>query len=108
MALRDYRPDYYHYHETIPKEKPQATYQTYQATNSGKERLKEFLFFLNIAIFSVITVIAAYIYLSNHVPIFLAFLLAIATGLVGLKLVQFLIKRKVYPSKNRTKMKKSD
>ncbi|MGT2799645.1 DUF3270 domain-containing protein [Streptococcus marmotae] len=106
MALRDYRPDSYYYDETIPKEKQQATYQAYQATNPAKERLKEFFFFLNIAIFSIITVIAAYIYLSNHVPIFLAFLLAIVTGLIGLKLVQFFIKKKFYSSKNRAKIRK--
>ncbi|MGT2951515.1 hypothetical protein BU202_10070 [Streptococcus cuniculi] len=106
MALRQYRPDHYQYDESIPKEKQQATYQAYHVTDPARERIKEFFFFLNIAIFSVITVIATYIYLSNGVPIFLAFILAILTGLVGLKLVQLFIKKKLYKSKNRTTAKK--
>ncbi|MBF0819347.1 DUF3270 domain-containing protein [Streptococcus acidominimus] len=107
MALRQYRPDYYQYDESIPKEKQQAAYQAYHATNPNKERVKEFFFFLNIAIFSVITVIATYIYLSNKIPVFLAFLLAIATGLIGLKFVQFLIRKRLSKdiSKNRTRKK---
>ncbi|MBF0787620.1 MULTISPECIES: DUF3270 domain-containing protein [unclassified Streptococcus] len=106
MALRQYRPDHYEYDNSIPKEQQQATYQAYHATNPNKERINEFFFFLNIAIFSVITVIATYIYLSNHVPVFLAFILAIATGLFGLKFIQFLIKKKRHQIKKQNPNKK--
>lgn len=99
MALRQYRPDHYQYDDSIPKEKQQATYQTYHVANPNRERIKELLFFLNIAIFSVITVIAAYIYLSNRIPVFLAFLLAIATGLLGLNFIRFLLKKKGHRGK---------
>lgn len=85
MALRQYRPD--QFEEYIPQEK-QASYQEYQERNTRKEQLKEVLFFINIAIFSILTVISAYIYLSLDIPAFFAFILATATGLLGLKLVQ--------------------
>lgn len=105
MALRQYRPDDNQYDESIPKEKQQATYHAYHARNQNEERIKELFFFLNIAIFSIITVIAAYCYLSNHIPVFLAFILAIATGLIGLKLVRFFIKRKLSKRKHRAEKK---
>lgn len=87
MSLRDYRPDYHPYEEPLPKEK-QATFKEYKVKNQYQERLKEILFFVNISIFSVITVIASYIYLSLKFPTFLAFGLAILTSMGGLKLVQ--------------------
>ena len=93
MALRQYRPDTHPYENSLPKEK-QATYQTYQASNPHQERLKELLFFVNIVLFSIITVMAAYIYLSFQIPVFIAFLMAIVTGFIGLRLVQALMRRK--------------
>lgn len=94
MTLKQYRPEHDQYDELIPKEKQQANYQAYQTTHPSKERIKEFFFFLHIAIFSVITVIAAYIYLSNKVPVFLAFFFAMMTGLIGLKLIQYMIQKR--------------
>ncbi len=90
MALRQYEPDQYEYHS--PKEQ-QATYQAYQAKNQSTERLKEVLFFLNIVIFSIFTVVSTYIYLFWNVPAFFAFILGGLTGLGALKLIQFTSKR---------------
>lgn len=91
MALPNYRSD--HQYESIPpKEKP-VSYQEYQARNSRQNQLKEVLFFVNITVFAILTVFSAYIYLTLNVPVFLAFILATATGAVGLKLVQFAIKK---------------
>lgn len=102
MALRQYRPDYHPYEKHSPKEK-QATYHTYQAKNPHQERLKEVLFFVNIMIFSILTVIATYIYLCMKLPAFVAFLLAIVTGGIGLRLVQ--IGLKTYFTKLKQKKK---
>lgn len=87
MALRDYRPEQYDYEEYIPKEK-QATYQEYQVRKPYENRLRDLLFFLNIAIFSILTVMTTYVYLSMKIPVFLAFILGIATGFVGLRVIQ--------------------
>lgn len=89
MALRQPRPD--QYEEYIPKEQ-QAYYQEYQVKSAAKERLKDLLFFVNIALFSVLTVIATYIYLYLQVPVFLAFVLGIVTGFASLRLVQSILR----------------
>lgn len=96
MALRHYQSHEYQYEEYIPKEK-KANFQTYQAKNTNKERLKELLFFVNIAFFSLITVIASYVYLSVGIPVFVAIILASATGFLGLRLVQIGLKKKFKP-----------
>ncbi|HFI0694606.1 TPA: DUF3270 domain-containing protein [Streptococcus suis] len=100
MALRQYRPEDYQYEEYIPQEK-QATYQTYQAKNTKKERINELLFFVNIVLFSLITVISAYVYLSVGLPVFLALVLATATGFIGFRLIQVGLKRKFKPRQTR-------
>lgn len=104
MALRDYRPDYYPYEDSHPKE-TQATFQEYKVKNQHHERLKEILFFMNISIFSVITVIATYIYLSLNVPTFFAFVLAILTGVSGLKLVQLGMRTQYKHMKSKKRLK---
>lgn len=100
MALRQYRPEDYQYEEYIPKEK-QVQYQAYHRQYPQKERVMEFIFFANIALFSIITVLSTYTYLSFKIPTLLAFLLAIATGLIGLRIVQFLIKKQLRNSQKK-------
>lgn len=103
MAVRHYQSHEYQYEEYTPKEK-QASFQVYQAPNTNKERVKELLFFLNIAFFSLITVISSYVYLSVGIPVLLALLLASATGFLGLRLIQFGLKKKFKPKQvNRKK-----
>ncbi|MFX3814474.1 DUF3270 domain-containing protein, partial [Streptococcus suis] len=75
------------------KEK-KANFQTYQAKNTNKERLKDLLFFVNIAFFSLITVIASYVYISVGIPVFVAIILASATGFLGLRLFQIGLMKK--------------
>ncbi|HFI0395191.1 TPA: DUF3270 domain-containing protein [Streptococcus suis] len=93
MALRHYQSHEYQYEEYIPKEK-QTTVQAYQAKNTKKERINELLFFVNIVLFSLITVISAYVYLSVGLPVFLALVLATATGFIGFRLIQVGLKKK--------------
>lgn len=100
MALRQYRPEDYQYEEYIPKEK-QVQYRAYQRQYPQNERLNEFLFFANIALFSIITVLATYAYLSFKIPTLLAFIMAIVTGLIGLRGIQFFIKKQLRQSKRR-------
>lgn len=88
MALRQYRPDHYQYEESVTKEQ-QIRYQAYETTNPNKERLKELIFFVNIVLFSILTVFSAYSYLSIGTPTIIAFALAIITGFIGLRLVRF-------------------
>ncbi|HFR3539464.1 TPA: DUF3270 domain-containing protein [Streptococcus suis] len=94
MALRHYQSQEYQYEEYIPKEK-NTTVQAYQVKNAKKERINELLFFVNIVLFSLITVIASYIYLALDIPVFLALALASATGLIGFRLVQVGLKKRI-------------
>lgn len=100
MALRHYQSQEYQYEEYIPKEK-NTTVQAYQVKNTKKERINELLFFVNIVLFSLITVISSYIYLALDIPVFLALALASATGLIGFRLVQVGLKKRRF-----TKIKK--
>ncbi len=93
MALRHHQSHEYQYEEYIPKEK-QTNFQTYRARSTNKERIKELLFFVNIVFFSLITVIASYVYLSIGIPVFVALILASTTGFLGLRLVQIGLKKK--------------
>ncbi|HFI0633020.1 TPA: DUF3270 domain-containing protein [Streptococcus suis] len=104
MTLKQYQSQEYQYEEYLPKEK-KAQFQTYQVKNPNNERIKELLFFINIVLFSLITVLSCYIYLSLDVPVFPAFLLACATGFFGLRLVQIGLKQNYKRLKNNIKNK---
>ena len=104
MALRDYRPKQYDYEEYIPKEK-QATYQAYQARKPHENRLRDLLFFLNIAIFSILTVMTTYVYLSMKIPVFLAFILGTATGFIGLRVIQIAMRNHYVRMKQKRRFK---
>lgn len=100
MAQRHYQSHEYQYEEYTPKEK-QATYQTYQTRNNRNDRVKELLFFVNIVLFSLLTVISSYVYLSLGMPVFVALTLASVTGFIGLRLIQFGLKKKFRPKQTR-------
>lgn len=100
MALRQYQSHDYQYEDSIPKEK-QARFQTYQSKNLKNDRVKELLFFVNLVLFSLITVISSYVYLSLDIPVFPALCLASATGFIGLRLVQIGLKKKFKPRQTR-------
>ncbi|KXT78453.1 DUF3270 family protein [Streptococcus sp. DD13] len=100
MALRHYQPD--HYEESHPKES-RVTYQRYQVPSSASNRLKDVLFFLNITIFSILSVLATYIFLSLGLHTLLAFVAGMISGLFGLKATQLLIRHQ-YKRLKRKKM----
>lgn len=87
MPVPHYRSDNTQYDVHSPKETTPA-YHTYQATPTVHQRFKELLFFIHIVLFSLITVLAAYTYLSMNIPQFFAFLLAGTTGCIGLGLIK--------------------
>lgn len=101
MALRQYRPDLY---EEIPPKETEVSYHSYRGRHAHINRLKELLFFAHIAIFSILTVFATYIYLSLSIPAILAFALGMGTSLSSLHLVRSLIKR--YATRHRQKTKR--
>ena len=100
MALRQERPDQSLYEEHLPKEQ-QATYQEYQARKPYENRLRELLFFVNLAIFSIITVMATYVYLSMKIPAFLAFVLGMATGFLALRVIQIALRKQYNHMRNK-------
>ncbi|HFI0048696.1 TPA: DUF3270 domain-containing protein [Streptococcus suis] len=100
MALKQYQSQKYQYEETIPKENKNR-FQSFQFEDIQKARVQELLFFVNLVLFSLITVISSYIYLALGVPVFPAMLLASATGFIGLRLVQIGLKKKFKPRQTR-------
>ncbi|MGT2910564.1 DUF3270 domain-containing protein [Streptococcus cameli] len=104
MALRQQRPDQYQYEEYIPKEK-QAKYQEYSIQHSHTNRLKEVLFFVNVVLFSILTVLTTYVYLSMKIPVFLSFVLGIATGLIGLRVIQIAMRNHYFRMKQKRRSK---
>lgn len=97
MALKQYQSQEIEYEELTPIEK-QNRFQAYQFKNLKKDRVKELLFFSNIVLFSLITVISSYVYLSLDIPVFVALCLASATGGLGLRLVQIGLKKRFKPT----------
>lgn len=84
MALRDYK---YEYDEEVqtPVVVETSSYEDYQETDEHGQKLKDLLFFLNIAIFSVVAVLATFIFLSLKMNSVLAICLAIPVGLIALQ-----------------------
>ncbi|HFU3707511.1 TPA: DUF3270 domain-containing protein [Streptococcus suis] len=105
MVLRNYQSHENQYEETIPKEKKNR-FQSFQFEDIQKARVQELLFFVNLVLFSLITVISSYIYLALGVPVFPAMLLASVTGFIGLRLIQFGLKKKFRPKQTRKQNKK--
>lgn len=106
MAQRQYQSQEYQYEEYTPQE-TSTSYQSYQASQPNKDRINELLFFVNIVLFSLMTVISSYVYLSLDIPVFLAFTMAIITGAIGFRLVQIGLKTRKHtsPTKKNSKRK---
>ena len=100
MALRQERPDQSLYEELLPNEQ-QATYQEYQARKPHENRLRDLLFFVNLAIFSIISVMATYVYLSMKFPAFLAFVRGMATGFLALRVIQIALRKQYNKMRNK-------
>lgn len=89
MALRQYQPELY---DDSPKER-QATYQAYTPQQTVRQDVKDILFFTNIALFSILTVLSTTIYLSLEIPAVFALLLGMATSFGALTLIRWGFKR---------------
>lgn len=69
-------------------------YQDYTPEEKANPNLKELLFFVNIAIFCILTVLFSFLFLSIKLNTFLAFALAIGVSLVCIKVQQAFIRQK--------------
>lgn len=87
MPVRKYQQyddpiDYTYQDETVQS----PLYQEYLPEAESDPKLSELFFFLNIAVFCVLTVLFSFIFLTFKVNAFIAFVLAIATSLFAIQL----------------------
>lgn len=104
MALPKHQSE--QFEEYIPKEST-ASFAQYQTSAHDKERIKEVIFFLNIAIFSIGTVLFSYIFLSHRVPGVISFCLAVIFSAFSMTLVRsaFRFRKQKRSSQNRASKK---
>ena len=88
--LQSYEVDYQEeLHQQVPR------YQDYIPEAQSDTNLKEILFFVNIAIFCICVAIFSFIFLSLKLSTGLAFISAIGSSLLVLKIQRSIIKRKL-------------
>ena len=87
--LQSYEVDY---QEELSQQVPR--YQDYTPEAQSDANLKEILFFVNIAIFCICVAIFSFIFLSLKLSTGLAFISAIGSSLLVLKVQRSIIKRK--------------
>ena len=87
--LQSYEVDY---QEELSQQVPR--YQDYTPEAQSDTNLKEILFFVNIAIFCICVAIFSFIFLSLKLSTGLAFISAIGSSLLVLKIQRSIIKRK--------------
>lgn len=100
MPLRHYRLQENLYEENLPNEN-ENSFQNYQALETNAVRVKELVFFGNLVLFSLLSVLTSFVYLAMGIPVFWSILLASATGFIGLRMVYLGIKRKPHHSKKK-------
>ena len=88
--LQSYEVDY---QEELSQQVPR--YQDYTPESQSDANLKEILFFVNIAIFCICVAIFSFIFLSLKLSTGLAFISAIGSSLLVLKIQRSIIKRKL-------------
>ena len=87
--LQSYEVDYQEeLHQQVPR------YQDYVPEAQSDTNLKEILFFVNIAIFCICIAIFSFIFLALKFSTALAFVAAIGSSLLVLKIQRSIIKRK--------------
>ena len=87
--LQSYEVDYQEeLHQQVPR------YQDYTPEAQSDTNLKEILFFVNIAIFCICIAIFSFIFLALKFSTALAFVVAIGSSLLVLKIQRSIIKRK--------------
>ena len=98
MALRNHQSNF---QEEIHQNEQSIRYQTYQTKPAYIKELNEVLFFINIAIFAVLTVLSTYLYICLNVSILLAFAFGAVSGAIGLKLLHLGIRRAIRKRKRK-------
>ena len=87
MPVRKYQqyenPTDYYYQEIESEQTP--LYQEYLPEAETSPRLSELFFFLNIAVFCVLTVLFSFVFLSLKMNTFMSFTLAIASSLISIQ-----------------------
>ncbi|MDQ8692142.1 DUF3270 family protein [Streptococcus sp. IsoGale022] len=96
MHVRKYQqyddPTDYYYQE-IESEQT-LLYQEYLPEAETSPRLSELFFFLNIAVFCVLTVLFSFVFLSLKMNTFMSFALAIASSLISIQSYRLFAKKR--------------
>ncbi len=89
MALRDYKYD----QEKVVPLRPSATYNEYQAPAEDQQSVEEILFFINIAIFAIASVLTIFMLSALKINTVLAFILGIGSGVLTLQICRIVLKK---------------
>ena len=81
------------YYQEIESEQT-PLYQEYLPEAETSPRLSELFFFLNIAVFCVLTVLFSFIFLSLKMNTFMSFALAIASSLISIQSYRLFAKKR--------------
>ena len=96
MPVRKYQqyddPTDYYYQEIESEQTP--LYQEYLPEAETSPRLSELFFFLNIAVFCVLTVLFSFVFLSLKMNTFMSFTLAIASSLISIQSYRLFAKKR--------------
>lgn len=94
MELRDYKQyqEDYVYQELLEEQLP--LYQEYIPESDIAPKLKELLFFFNIAAFCILTAVFSFVFLSLKVNTFFALALALTFSFITIQVYRFLTKKK--------------
>ncbi|KXT84372.1 DUF3270 domain-containing protein [Streptococcus panodentis] len=97
MPVRKYQqyddPTDYNYQQEIEFEQT-PLYQEYLPEAETSPRLSELFFFLNIAVFCVLTVLFSFVFLTMKMNTFMAFTLAIASSLLTIQTYRIFAKKR--------------
>ena len=85
-------PTDYYYQEIESEQTP--LYQEYLPEAETSPRLSELFFFLNIAVFCVLTVLFSFLFLSLKMNTFMSFTLAIASSLISIQSYRLFAKKR--------------
>ncbi|MDQ0222531.1 DUF3270 family protein [Streptococcus moroccensis] len=90
MALRDYKYD----QENVVPLRPTASYDAYEESKEEETQVvEEILFFANIAIFAIASVLSIFILSALKLNTVLAFVLGIGTGILALQACRVFLKK---------------
>ncbi|MGT2785003.1 DUF3270 family protein [Streptococcus merionis] len=96
MALRDYKFD----DDKVVQLRPKASYDAYQEPEEEQQSVEDILFFANIAIFAIASVLSIFIFSALRVNTLLSFLLGIGCGVLALQTCRFVLKKYQHKTKS--------